>query len=605
MSELALQAPRLAAAQAERRRGPYLLYALALTPLAAALAAWAISLAMIHTGNLGSYGLPPALPTVWYAALAVLICGAVSVTWATRPVGVLIALYVLAIVLVLYATVPAITAAPHYSWVYKHVGVSRAIALHHGAPFASGDIYHRWPGFFAAAAVLSQLAGIDPLTFAGWAEPLFASIDAVLVAAVARAFTRDVRVVGYAALIFTLGNWIGQNYFAPQAAAYTLALVLLLVATRSFAGGTFSPRLARIMKWVIRRPAPPTQLTMPLPWRRSMSIGVVLALDAVTIATHQLTPYVLVLQIGALTLLGVTRPRWLVLAMGILTLAYLLPNLTYVAHNYGVFTSLNPATNIKHANTTPAHVDFFDANAGGVLSFVLIVLMLASAFRLARKEAGRLALSLLILAIAPFGILFAQNYGGEGSLRVFLFSSPWRDILIALGIATIAREKLRVTAALCTSLLLAYMFIPAFYGAEELNIIPKDEVSASEYFYDHAPAGSVLIPAAEDYPTRVGPRYTLMRPQSDVPALIGPEPETRAFEHRPLGAGQIPEIVTAIERYSRDGFIVFASTGYTYASVHELTPPGALASLERAVASSARFRLWYATKDARIYELVG
>jgi hypothetical protein len=564
-----------------------------------------MSLRMIHTGNLGRYGLPPALPVVWYLALATLICGAVIVMWATRPLGGLIALYVLSVIVVLYATVPAIAAVPHYAWVYKHIGVTRAIAAHHGVAFASGDIYHRWPGFFAAAAALSQLAGIDPIAFAGWAEPFFALIDAVLVAAMARAITRDVRVVGYAALIFTLGNWIGQDYFAPQAAAYALALALLLVAMRSFATGRIRRTLTRPMEWGARRPVPASELTLPLPWRTWVSIVILLAIDAVTIATHQLTPYVLVLQLGALTLVGLARPRWIVVAMAILTLAYLLPNLGYVAHNYGLFTSLNPASNIKHGNTTPAGVDFIDANAGGLLSFVLIALMLASAVALIRQEAGGKALSLLVLAIAPFGILFAQNYGGEGSLRVFLFSSPWRDILIALGVATIARRRARLAAALCTSLLLAYLFIPAFFGAEELNIIPKDEVSASEYFYTHAPAGSVLIPAAEDFPTRVGARYTLMQPKSDVPALIGPEPETHAFENRPLGAAQLPAIVATIHRYSRSGFIVFASTGYEYATVHALAPPGALASLEGAVATSSSFRLWYASRDAQIYELVG
>jgi hypothetical protein len=605
VSELALQTPRLTAYQARRRQRLHWPHAAAAALLAAALGAWSISLATIHTGNLGRYGLPPALPALWYAALGALVCGGVAVNWAMRPAGVLIACYVLAVVVVLYATVPAITAVPHYAWVYKHIGVTRSIAAQHGVAFASGDIYHRWPGFFAAAAMLSQVAGIGPLAFAAWAEPLLALIDAVLVAAVARAITRDVRVVGYAALIFTLGNWIGQDYFAPQAAAYALALALLLVAIRSFATGALPGRLTRTLEWLVRRRAPASPLAMPLPWATWVGVAVVLGLDAVIVATHQLTPYVLVAQLGALTLIGVARPRWLVVGMGLLTIGYLLANLGYVAHNYGIFTSLNPASNIKHGNSTPAHVDFLDANAGGLLSLVLIALMLASALRLARRQDGATALTLLALAIAPFGILFAQNYGGEGSLRVFLFSSPWRDILIALGVTTIARPRLRFAAALCTGLLLAYLFIPAFYGAEELNIIPQGEVRASEYFYAHAPAGSVLIPASEDFPTRVGARYTLMRPQSDVPALIGPEPETRAFEHRPLGAEQIPAAVAAIERYSRSGFIVFASTGYEYATVHGLAPPGALLGLERAVASSERFRLWYTTTDARIYELVG
>jgi hypothetical protein len=602
---LVTKAPRRASSLlrtvAERRSA--VRAAATLVPLVGALVAWALSLHMIHTGDLGVYGLPPALPAIWYAALAVLICGAVTATWATRPRAPLIALYIFAIVVVLFATVPAITAVPHYAWVYKHIGVTRFIAAHGGVQFASGDIYDRWPGFFGVAAAFSQLAGIDPLSYAAWAEPFFALIDALLVAAIARGITRDVRVAGYAALIFTQGSWVGQAYFSPQAAAYALAFVLMLVFVRSFASGDVMPWLARLMQRVIRRDQPRVALADPLPWSRAASIATVLVLDAVIVATHQLTPYVLLLQLGALTVLGTARPRWLIVAMGIITLAYLLPNLGYIAHNYGLFTSLNPTNNIRGGNWGPPHVDWFDANAGGVLSVVLIMLMSASAFRLARLGLGYRALPLLILALAPFGILLAQNYGGEASLRVFLFSSPWRDVLVALGVQTIARPRVRLAAALVTCLVLAYMFIPAFYGAEELNIIPKSEVQASEYFYDHAPAGSVLMLSSPDFPTWVGARYSLMRGPlaDDRPSLVG----VSAFEGRPLGPRQIPAVIAAIRQYSRKGFLVFSTTQDRYTALQELTPRGALESLERAVAASSHFRLWYATSDARIYELIG
>jgi hypothetical protein len=577
-------------------------HAIALAVLVGAVTAWAFSLHTIHTTHLGRYGLVPALPALWYAALAALICGGITATWATRPNGLLIVLYIMAIVVVLYATVPAITAVPHYPWVYKHIGVTRFLNAHGGVEFASGDIYNRWPGFFALGAVFSRLAGVDPLSFAAWAEPFFALIDALLVAAIARAITRDIRVAGYAALIFTLGSWVGQAYYAPQAAAYTLAFVLLLVFVRSFSGGDLMPFFKRLMERIIRKDQPRIELARPLPWSRTTSIAIVLGLDAVIIATHQLTPYVLVLQLGALTILGTARPRWLVIAMGAMTVAYLLPNLGYIAHNYGLFTGFDPASNVQGQQWGPPHIDWFDANAGGILSVILITLMLVSAFRLARLGSGYKALPLLVLALAPFGILFAQNYGGEASLRVFLFSSPWRDVLVALGVQTIRRPRVRLAAALATGLVLAYMFIPAFYGAEELNIIPPGEVQASEYFYAHAPAGSVLMLSSPDFPTWIGARYKLMRGPvaDDRPSLIGIE----SFENRPLGPAQIPTVISTIRQYSKNGFIVFSTSEDLFTRLQELTPPGALENLERAVASSPHFHLWYSTSDARIYKLV-
>ncbi len=575
----------------------------ALAPVVAGLVAWGVSLRTIPTSALGKYGLPPALPTLWYAALAVLVGGAVIAIWAAkRPSTPVIALYVLAVVIVLYATVPAITAVPHYPWVYKHIGVTRFIGAHGGVNL-TGDIYNRWPGFFAAAAVFSRLASADPLSFAAWAEPFFAAIDALLLGAIALAVARDKRVAGFAALTFSLGNWIGQEYFSPQSAAYTLAFALLLVFIRAFTGGEIAPRITRLMERVVRRPQPPIALSTAMPWPRTASIAAVLGLDAVIVATHQLTPYVLLFELGALALLGVARPRWLVVGMGVLTFAYLLPNVPFLAHNFGLFSGLNPASNIQHGNTTPVGLDFFHANAGGLLSLVLVALMFASALRLARIGEGAIALPLTVLALAPFGILFAQNYGGEASLRVFLFSSPWREVLIALGIATIARPRVRLAAALGTCLVLTYMFIPAFYGAENLNIIPRGEVLASEQYYAHAPAGSVLLLSAPDFPTWVGSRYTLMRGPlaDDGPNLVG----TTSFQDRPLGAADIPAVISVIHQYSRSGFVVFSTTGYRYAATHDLTPAGALESLERAIATSPYFYLWYSAPDARIYRLRG
>ncbi len=585
---------------AERLR--LLRYAAALVPLAGAILAWAFSLHTISTQNLGIYGLPPALPVIWYTALAVLLCGAVTTIWSRHPNGLIVALYIAAIVVVLYATVPAITAVPHYPWVYKHIGVTRFINANGGVTFASGDIYNRWPGFFAAASAFSSIAGVDPLSFAAWAEPFFALVDALFVAAIARAITRDVRVAGYAALIFTVGSWVGQAYFAPQAAAYMLAFALLLVFVRSFTSGDAIPRLRRLMETLTRRDQPPVIFAEPLPWTRLTSYAIVLGLDLAIVATHQLTPYVLLLELGGLTLLGVARPRWLVIAMGAITLGYLLPNLGYIVHNYGLFSGLNPTSNIQGGKWGPPHIDWFDANAGGILSVTLIVLMIASALRLTRLGRGRQALPLLVLALAPFGILFAQNYGGEASLRVFLFSSPWRDILVALGVQTIARPRARLAAGLATCVALVYLFIPAFYGAEDLNIIPQGEVQASEYFYAHAPTGSVLMLSAPDFPTWVGTRYRAMRGPlaDDRPSLLG----TGVFENRPLGAKQIPAVIGLIQQYSHKGFLVFSATEDRYTAVEELTPPGALENLEHAVAASGRFRLWYATADARIYELI-
>jgi len=570
--------------------------------LAVAVTLWLVSLGQIDLTRLGKGGLPSVLPLTWYMSLALVVGGASLSTWARRPNIWVASAYILATIIVLYCTVPAITSVPHYSWVYKHIGVTRFIAAHGGVD-PSVDIYNRWPGFFSLAAAFASWSHLNVISFAAWAEPFFALIDAVLIAAVAHSISRDARMAAYCALIFTLGNWIGQDYFSPQALAFTLALALLLVFVRCFATGATRRPLVGLLARVVRRPQPPEPLATRLPWSTRASVLVVLGLNAVIVATHQLTPYAVLLEVGALLVLGVNRARLLFAAMVLLTLAYLIPNVSYISHNFGLFTSLNPVSNLNKGEKLVTHLNAFQANAGGALSISLLALMLLAALRMARLGHGQRALTLCVLAIAPFGILLAQNYGGEASLRVFLFSSPWRDVLIALGLQTVVSHRWRQLSALAVCALATTLFVQAFYGSEELNIIPPGEVAASEYFYSHAPAGSVLVQAAPDFPARIGARYALMRgpQQEDQPNLVS----LPSFQDQALGPADLSTVTAVIHQFSQRGFVVFATSEYRFTELHEITQPGALASLERAVAVSGLFRLWYSNSDTRIYELAG
>jgi hypothetical protein len=177
--------------------------------LVAGVTLWVISLSHIHLTSLGTYGLPPALPITWYVGLGALVGGAVIAIWGVEhPRPWVIACFLLAVTLVLYMTIPSVATEPQYSWVYKHIGVARFIEAH-GYTQGSVDIYNRWPGFFAAVAVIAQLAGRnDPTTFATYAEPMYALLAVLLVAAIGWSVTHDRRVAGSAALIFLLSNWV-------------------------------------------------------------------------------------------------------------------------------------------------------------------------------------------------------------------------------------------------------------------------------------------------------------------------------------------------------------------------------------------------------------
>jgi hypothetical protein len=576
-------------------------------PAVVALVIWRLSLRHVDIANLGSYGLPPALPITWYLALSLSVVGAVTAITVRRTSGLIMVVYLVAIAIILYGTVPVLSVQPHYSWVYKHIGVVLYLEAH-GKVNPSIDIYNRWPGFFALGAAFSTVAGRpNPETYASWAELFFPLLDALLVMAAVKAITREVRIAAGAALLFTVTNWVGQSYYAAQAFAFALSLALIAVMLRQLRvdGPCYSKRLTRWIERVGRVPQLSVQTDTTAKWPRSAAIAIVLSLDAVIVASHQLTPYMLLVSIVLLMLAGVVRPWWMLIVMAIITFSYFAANFDYIQHNYSIFTSIDPFTNAQRGTAyghAPEAGKAFNQYAARAATVTLWFGALCASLRLFRRGLLVRALPLLLLAGSPFAVVFGQNYGGEASLRIVLFSSPWCSALIAWAFATIGRPGVRralmlVGVGVCTAL-----FVPAFLGQEELNIVSAGEVRASAFFYRYARQPAILLLPSFDFPLRYGASY---------PAFIGPEDETVSppllnsshFQNRQLGASNIPEIISIIKQNAPYGYIAFARTQTVYAQVFRLTPPGALDHLEAAVARSPDFRLWYGNKDAQIYEL--
>lgn len=595
--------PRLARLAKPRLR----LLALSL-PAVVALVVWRLSLLHVDITNLGSYGLPPALPIAWYSALLLSVVGAVTAITAQRTSGLIMVGYVIVVAVILFGTVPVLSAQPHYAWVYKHIGVVRYLEAH-GKINPNIDIYNRWPGFFALAAAFSRLAGrANPETYASWAEPFFLILDAVLVMAATKAITRDVRIAAGAGLLFVVTSWTGQTYYSPQAFGFVLGLALIVITLRHLrvAGSRYSTRLTRLIERVGRMPQLSVQMDNPAKWPRWVAITTVLSLDAVIVASHQLTPYLLLVSVALLMLTGVVRPWWMLLGMAIMTFAYLGANFQFIQHNYGVFTSIDPFNNVQGQGATlagsPAAGKLFNTYVELLFLAVLTLGSLCALARLLRLGLFMRALPFVVLALSPFFVLFGQSYGGEASLRIILFASPWCAALISWGLATVVRQRVRWALTMFVAVVFTALFVPSFLGEEELNIVSPAEVRASEWFYYHARPGTVLVLAAPGFPYRYGATY---------PEFLGPEGDANpnlltapVFVGHQLGATQVPYIAERIREYSPHGYIAFGRDETTYAEVFRVTPPGALAHLEAAVAKSRSFRLWYANKDIQIYELV-
>lgn len=576
-------------------------------PALLSLALWRLSLQSVDIDHLGAYGLPPALPISWYCALLIAVLGGVAAITARQTSGLVMAAYVLVVGIILFATVPALSAQPHYAWVYKHIGVVRYLE-ETGHVNLNADIYNRWPGFFALSAMLSPIAGrANPVSYAGWADVFFLVLDAGLIAAATRAVVRSSRIAAGAALLFVATNWVGQTYFSPQAFGFTLGLGVLVIMLRHLRpeDGAYSERVFAFFERVGRVPQGEPDPDDGSSWRRPIAIAAVLGIYAVIVASHQLTPYLLMASTAVLLLARVIRPWWLLLPMAVMTFGYLAPNLTFVQQHYGLFTSIDPFNNTQGVNitpNTPVPGKVFNTHIQLVLIAVLWAGGLFASIRLLRRGLLVRAVPFLILAACPFIVVFGQSYGGEAPLRIILFSSPWFAALISWGLAIVERRTLRTALTGVAALVFTALFVPSFLGQEELNVISAPEVRAGAYFYRHARRGSVLVLAAPGFPYRYGASYTeLSGPEGDAnPNLM----TQRQFQSRQLGPKQIPDVVKRIHRYSRHGYLAFTRNQALYARIFNIIPPGAMGNLEAAIASSPHFRLWYRNRKVRIYELV-
>ncbi|MDQ1593689.1 MAG: hypothetical protein QOH40_245, partial [Arthrobacter pascens] len=315
--------------------------------LAAALIMWGISLAMTGSGDLDTWGLLTKFPVTWYLAVAAVLglCIWGIGTRRETPARFLIA-SVSGLVVMLYASANLLTAVPRLPWSYKHIAVTDFIGAT-GQMDPSVDIYNRWPGFFASSAFFGEVIGYrDALDYAAWAEIGFALLNVVTVLAIARALSRNPRVYWTATLVFVLANWVNQNYYSPQAFGYTLYLTMCLIVL-TFLRST-PIMVVQVLEERLTRPQLPVIESYERPIGRSLrvtAIVAVLLLQAAIVVSHQLTPYLALLGLVPLFLLGYFRPRWLAPALVVMTLLYLIPNIGFIEQKYGLFTGFDPLAN--------------------------------------------------------------------------------------------------------------------------------------------------------------------------------------------------------------------------------------------------------------------
>jgi hypothetical protein len=474
-----------------------------------ALVLWAASLPAVRPEETNGWGLLPGLPLLWFAAFALAVLGVLVALVARRPVRHTVLAPLTALVALLFGTTSAVYDVPRYPWTYKHVGVTEYV-LEHWSVDRSIDIYHNFPGFFFLTAGISKATGIAPLALAQWTQPVLAALTAAAVYWAVGGLTSSRRTRYGAVLVYLLGDWIGQNYFAPQALAFPMALFVLGGLLRSVPDGSEGLRFDRLRRRF------PVADDGDLPrrdafWGSRQGTLLLLGAFAAVVVTHPLSPVILLGQsVLVCVLLRPARP-WLPVAFLAVELFWLMLAWPFLSSTYDLFE-------FGVGNIEPPQVALVDPLPGYELSLWaapvlmgLLVLLTAWAVLRGLRRPGRVARLVApgLLAGAPLVMVLGQPYGNEGIFRAYLFALPWLAYLVA---SRFFADDRRWTAPrrLVTVLpfaLVAVLALPSNFAGEMSYRVSASDVDAAVWFEENTPAGSVLLPFTSAYPWRTTAAY--------------------------------------------------------------------------------------------------
>lgn len=374
------------------------------------------------------------------------------------------------------------------------------------------------------------------------------------------------------------------------------------------------------------------------PAERRKRIGLLVALIAIfalSLVSHPVTPFFVLLSVGALVLSGQCAPRWLPILMGAMILGWDLtvasPYMAgHLAIDLSTFGSLGQATSANLTNRLAggsAQHHFVAEVRVALTGLVWGLAILGAALRWRRAAnwyagngawgAGSLFrhdLSYLLLATVPLLMIIAQPYGGEMAMRSYLLSLPLvtffaasafympaSDMVARLGhalsvevskIATPRNSLIVSTAATSTAcLLLLACFLFARYGNERADVITYNEVNAVSYLYSIAPPHSQLLAGWSGTPWRYQDLelydYSSLYPQANGADL--------------LRAHDIQGILRASSNTRFAGtYVIITRSQMMQAEMFDGVAPSALTTVEQQLLASGRFARVYSNPDAVI-----
>jgi hypothetical protein len=411
------------------------------------------------------------------------------------------------------------------------------------------------------------------------------------------ALTHDRRVQWTTCWFFLIANWVGQDYFAPQAFGFFLFLVIFAIVLRWYRRpvGVSARRRARQ-----KQGEPAVAEVVPArlaPAERRTIAALFLLLVVATITSHPLTPFVLCACLALLMVFRVLDRRWPVFVTFGLTGLWLVTgarsftfdNVSALLSGFGQL-SANVNSTLANLGELSA-AQHLVADLGRLVVTVMAVLAVSGLVR--RRRIGRADRAALLMCIAPAAVLAGGSYGGEAIFRVYLFTLPFAAFLAAGLFFTERGSKVgwrTPVAIVVVSAVLLGGFVFAYYGKEKWSYFTPGEVRAADLVYSTAPAGSLLVDGTLSYPVQFenAERFTYVTLVSEPPQSI------RQVLKDPV---RVLHTWLSDPRYTQ-GYLIITRSQISDVNSTGGMPRGSLKDIEEQLLASKQFKVLYHDDDA-------
>lgn len=531
------------------------------------------------------FGLLTALPSGPVIIFANVVVVIIFLLGLRRKDSYLVAAATVALIITFRLPTAFSSSVPLYGWTYKHLGVVDYITqtgqLAHGL-----DIYNSWPTLFSATAWFVQSSGISALSVASWFIVIAHLGQAPAIYALARSFGQQRVIALSAAFLAELFNWVGQDYFSPQALAFVLAIYFLALVLRS-------RQEPKLIWW-----------TLPL--------------FALLTITHQLTPYWLMAIVTALCIFKIVRPRWFFLLLIAMAGTWLALNYGSVAH-YGLFSGFDPLANASRPKLGTGSLPYTIVQTGMRATAVSIwaitgLLVIGMLWRNRKvKGWGRFKEALLpgILLFSPFMLLGGQSYGGEAIFRVLLYSLPICSVLIAAWLATVLWGKrgtehlnVRFALAIIATLLFTGVSLQNVYGPWFNNVVTTDVYAKGVKLLKTIPTGSLTVSISPPGAGRATADYVRLarnKPWFDMSLL---EVSETVKEQTFTSDASVNDLTNLLAGESnKQVYLIWTGEMQNYVDYYGVFKPDAIENLVAKLGTSSRWEVVTNEQDLKIFKL--